>query len=1150
MSVNGKPITGNTYKDVLSMLQTSQEIEMIAKTSCEVEDGVFRMETPVIVKRMFVKSEEEFEVTLKRDAAEDFGFTVEDRYNENGELCVAVREITNRDLAGMLVTGDRILEVNSVRLVSLKSAEINTLMEAFTDIHIRLQRDKPSPEKPAEEVFVQERATPLSQQKTAGANYTSVALSKSRKYSPKRGPPSPPPVPPATREKFMEPDYVEFETELCKINGSLGLNINILARQSGFPVYITRVVSGSSAEQTGLIEAGDQIVSIDSNLLTDMGVEELVDFLASLPDDQMLLFKLRREVHLPAEFIEDLRKERAEQDDTLWSTPTSLLAVPQAEENIDLFERKLPDPFSLPKSNLLPLEQTLTVMILKDAAGSLGIRLHSMKESDESTGIYIKEILKGSPASRAAELHAGAKIISINNQSLVGLDRQKAVSILKKAANPILLDIIPDPLMVASELSLTGPMRSGLTPPLKHVDTKSTLSHESLPGRSISTQELMAVLDSPNVREEHFTVTLQRGERGLGLKVISKQVDQTGLLVKSILGDPAQSNGQLMRGDEITAIDGVNIQSMKRGEVLTLIKGDPGTSIVLHMKRYIRIESPTDRQVSLESDGREDTHRPEDLPASLLFTQLSTNSYSRPLPHHNCIEHVFELNLSRGSDQKLGIHIGSLPPDQFPSGIFVKKLTDNSVASTDGRLSVDDILLEANGTDLRNLTKEEALDALKQSTGDIKFLVARYTPYNVSSDEQGVEVESSIELPPLPETAPPAIPLPSQHLDISLLLDQSHSLSTDTDTIVLTQSLDATRQSDQSLPPLEPLDSMGALSPDLLHPSLPSSDLYPNRDFPINPYQQHKGIQESTLRLVEPYTQLNFELYPIEELHAEVQRINAEMEPESVENDFKEVRARKPEIAASVAKTDSNSRRNRSLRAIPYDTNRVVLNSTDPVDDYINASLVQIKVNDLEFKYVCAQAPIPSEVGRFWQMVWELELYVIIMLVELKEFGIRRTPPYWDESENTELKPEDQMEFGHFSVMMTEENYTTKMTMRGIYLTNKTTGEKRHILQFNYKQWSGTGIPKSVPDLCNFIDYIRERVGVKEMLIHCSVGIGRTGSFCLVDILSKLVKNRVKADVFQLVLTLNSSRMNLIQTNEQYKVGYSALVHLLFERNP
>ena len=141
------------------------------------------------------------------------------------------------------------------------------------------------------------------------------------------------------------------------------------------------------------------------------------------------------------------------------------------------------------------------------------------------------------------------------------------------------------------------------------------------------------------------------------------------------------------------------------------------------------------------------------------------------------------------------------------------------------------------------------------------------------------------------------------------------------------------------------------------------------------------------------------------------------------------------------------------------------------------------------------------------------------------------------------------MDFGNFKVMMMEERCREKMNLRGIYLTNKTTGESRHIMQFNYKQWSGNGFPKSVVDFCNFIDFIRERVGAKEILVHCNNGIGRTGSYCLVDMLSILVKNRVKADLFQLVLTLNSSRMNLIQTSEQYKFGYSALVHLLFERS-
>ncbi|KAI6652122.1 hypothetical protein LOD99_4667 [Oopsacas minuta] len=1101
MSVNSKPITGNTYKDVLSLLQTSQEIEIIVKTTCQEEGNIFRMETPVIIKRAFDESEEEFEITLKRDLKGDFGFTVEDNYNENGELCVIVREITNRDIAGMLMSGDRILEVNSVRLVSLKSSEIVTLMEAFTDIHIRLHRDKVSCEKrlsQGEELEVMaEKFTP--RLINENVNYTDVILNKTESPSSHQLPPSPPVVPPATPEKFMEPEYVEIETELMKLHGSLGLNVNILTRQSGVPVYVSEVVAGSSAEKTGDVQHGDQIVSIDSNELTGMGVDELVDFLGALPDDKSLLIKLRRQSQdLPLVVLEQSPVE-------IESTPELMLS---------------------PRPASLSIEQTITVMIMKDTAGNLGIRLHAVKEADQTTGIYIKEILKGSPASQSAELHPGAKIMSINNQSLTGVDRQKAVSILKKAVNPILLDIIPDPLMAASELSLSEfPYQ-----PLKHVDTKSTLSHESLPGRSISTQELMAVLDSPDVREEHFTITMERGEQGLGLKVISKQIDQTGLLVKSILGDPAMSNGQLLRGDEITAINGVNIQSMKRGEVLPLIKGEPNTTIVLDIKRYIRLES-TDTQ---PAEDREDSYHPEYLPASLLFTQLSTNSYSRPLSDHHCIEHVFEMKLSRESNEKLGIQIGCLPPDHFPTGIFVKHLTDNSVASSDGRLSVDDILLEANGVNLRNLSKEDALEALKQSPREIKFLVARYTPYNI-----GTEVVDEHEVPPPPESAPPPIPLPTQPLDMLINLDQIPSLATNTDTIVITQSINQ--------PILEPVDPF---SRDLLQPSLTTNDLYPNNDSSHNPFLMYKAIQESTVRIEGPYTQLNYGIYPIEDLQTEIKRIHAEMDPESVENDFKEVTARKPDISSSIAKAVQNVKKNRSLRAIPYDKNRVVLNSTDPQDNYTNSSLVQIKVNELEFKYVCTQAPLSSEVGKFWQMIWEQELYVIIILVDQKEFGIRRTPPYWDETQNAELKEEDKMDFGNFSVKMIEENCQEKMSMRGIFVTNKTNGEGRNILQFHYRQWSGTGIPKSVVDFCTFIDYIRQRVGAKEILVHCNVGIGRTGSYCLVDILSKLVKNRVKADVFQLVVTLNSSRMNLIQTKEQYKFGYSALVHLLFERNP
>ena len=1095
MSVNSKPITGETYKDVLNSLQTSQEIEMIVKTSCHLEDGVFRMETPVIIKRRIAKSEEEFEIRMKRETSGDFGFSIEDTYDTNGEMCVTICEITNRDIAGMLEPGDRILEVNSVRLVSLKSAQINTLMEAFTDIHIRLQRDSLSSEKQ-----IAQQQEPVSQLTRDSENYPDVT------------PNTPPPaVPPTTPEKFMDPDYIEFETEITKLHNSLGLNVNILIQQSEVSVYVTEVVVGSSADRTGVIRPGDQIVSIDYHELTGLEVKEPESFLRSLPNGKTFLVKLRRESRSP------VTSEGSEQ-----RTPHTPATEAEPEASQTGF---IPSP----RPDSLSLEQTTTVMILKDSTGALGIRLHHVNEKDDTVGIYIKDILKGSPASKAAELHPGAKLVAINNQSLVGVDRQKAVSMLKKATNPILLDIIPDPLMVASELSLSGSPRFGLIPPLTHVDTKSTLSHESLPGRSISTQELMAVLDSPDVREEHFSVTLQRGEKGLGLKVISKQVDQTGLLVKSIIGDPALSDGQLTRGDEITAIDGIDIQNMIREEVFPLIKGEVNSVIKLDVKRYIRLESTDSRP----EEGIEELDSSEYLPASLLFSQLSTNSYSRPLPEHSCIEHVFELKLSRGSKEKLGIHIGYSPTDQFPTGIFVKNLTEDSVASLDGRLSVDDILLEANGIDLRSLDKEAALEAIKQSGSEIKFLVARYTPYNTSVE---VGDEQEVPGPPPPDSAPPPIPLLNQ-LNTPLFAEQAPSADTNTDTIVITHSLD------------DMIKSLESMEQQVLHPSIPSKDTYPKHNIPPNLFLMHKAVQDSAVRIVGPFTQLDFGTYSLEDLQVEIKRIHDEMDPDSVENDFKEMRARKPDIPSSVAKADHNIKKNRSLRAIPYDTNRIVLNSTDPVEDYLNASLVQIKVNELEFKFVCTQAPLPSEVGRFWQMVWEQELYVIVMLVELKEFGIKRTPPYWDESDNQDLKEEDKMDFGNFKVMMVEERCRERMNLRGIYLTNKSTGESRHIMQFNYKQWSGNGFPKSVVDFCNFIDFIRERVGAKEILVHCNNGIGRTGSYCLVDMLSILVKNRVKADLFQLVLTLNSSRMNLIQTSEQYKFGYSALVHLLFERS-
>ena len=67
------------------------------------------------------------------------------------------------------------------------------------------------------------------------------------------------------------------------------------------------------------------------------------------------------------------------------------------------------------------------------------------------------------------------------------------------------------------------------------------------------------------------------------------------------------------------------------------------------------------------------------------------------------------------------------------------------------------------------------------------------------------------------------------------------------------------------------------------------------------------------------------------------------------------------------------------------------------------------------------------------------------------------------------------------------------------------TNEEKDVLQFHYIKWPDFGVPASPEDFLKFLVAVRESgtldlsVTVGPPVIHCSAGIGRSGTFILVD---------------------------------------------------
>ena len=74
-------------------------------------------------------------------------------------------------------------------------------------------------------------------------------------------------------------------------------------------------------------------------------------------------------------------------------------------------------------------------------------------------------------------------------------------------------------------------------------------------------------------------------------------------------------------------------------------------------------------------------------------------------------------------------------------------------------------------------------------------------------------------------------------------------------------------------------------------------------------------------------------------------------------------------------------------------------------------------------------------------------------------------------------------------------------------------GTEREIYHFHFKSWPDHGVPQDPGAVLGFLSDVNTRQDklVKEMMnpgpiiVHCSAGIGRTGTFIVIDILLNVI---------------------------------------------
>ncbi len=129
---------------------------------------------------------------------------------------------------------------------------------------------------------------------------------------------------------------------------------------------------------------------------------------------------------------------------------------------------------------------------------------------------------------------------------------------------------------------------------------------------------------------------------------------------------------------------------------------------------------------------------------------------------------------------------------------------------------------------------------------------------------------------------------------------------------------------------------------------------------------------------------------------------------------------------------------------------------------------------------------------------------------------------------------------------------TTRRLMVTRLGDNNGTTPGRIVQQFHYTTWPDFGAPKSPGDFLDLLQRVRDS-GVLDndvgpAVVHCSAGIGRSGTFCLVDVcLLALAAGRDDVSVKETLISMRHYRMGLVQTPDQYRFAFLAILRGVYD---
>ncbi|CAB1336886.1 unnamed protein product, partial [Coregonus sp. 'balchen'] len=245
-----------------------------------------------------------------------------------------------------------------------------------------------------------------------------------------------------------------------------------------------------------------------------------------------------------------------------------------------------------------------------------------------------------------------------------------------------------------------------------------------------------------------------------------------------------------------------------------------------------------------------------------------------------------------------------------------------------------------------------------------------------------------------------------------------------------------------------------------------------------------------------------------------------------------------------------NKSKNRYKNILPFDTTRVEIREADtdvPGSNYINANYIRSMHEEgrhvEEGKvFIATQGCLQNTVVDFWKMVYQEKTHVIVMTTKEMERGRNKCVRYWPDLNATK-------EFGKVSVKNVEEHPAQDYILRELEVTRLDRRELvRYIWHYQYLSWPDHGVPNEPGGVLSFLEQVnRTQSAIPDtgpIVVHCSAGIGRTGTIIVIDILIDIINRQgldCDIDIPKTIQRVRQQRSGMVQTEAQYKFIYMAV---------